>query len=315
MLGYSQGTDALRIHSRALQDDIRRLPALDKWPEVLKQVLIDYGLTNAKIGVDLMPYRMYLDLKRDLPGVEFADVSPLWTELTAVKHKVEVDILKEAAKITDLGLEAAVKSVKEGVREYEIAAAAECAMMHAGSEYTPVLPNMISGENFNIYERVASDRKLHDGDVIMFDVTSAYRGYTGDVGYTSVLGRASEKEKEIYSLVLSALNEGVKACRPGVKCSEVDRVVTEILQDSPYGKYQRPGLLGHQLGYGWEHHEPWIGSNVHDTLKPGMVLAIEPGIVAYDQPDSPGAHLEYSMVITDTGNELITTYKFAEGLP
>jgi Xaa-Pro aminopeptidase len=314
MIGFTQNSDTLRIYSRALQDDIRKLPELAKWADVIKQVLQDYGLTKGRIGVDILPYQVYTSLKEALPGIEIVDINSLWSEITSVKHEVEIDFLRKASRLADIGLEAAVNSVKEGIREYEIAAAAESAMMSAGSEYTPVLPNMISGKNFSIYERVASEKRIQNGDTVIFDTTAIYRGYAGDVGYTIVAGKATDMQKEAYAVALSALRAGIKASRPGARCSDVDAAVKEVIMESSFAKYIQPGLVGHQLGFGWEHHAPLIGPDVHDRLKPGMVMAIEPGIVGYDQPNAPGAHVENSLVITETGNEVITTYKFAESL-
>ena len=107
-VGYISGSDDLRIRYRSDIDDARKLPQVADWASVIGQMISDYGLAAARIGTDLMPYMVHDGLKRQFPGLAFVDASSAWSKLTAIKHPLEIDLIREAVRVADAGVAAAV---------------------------------------------------------------------------------------------------------------------------------------------------------------------------------------------------------------
>lgn len=311
VIGYSSGSDTYRIKLRCWVDDTRKIQR--GFVETIKGTLVDYGLTNARIGTDLLPHNVYLGLKKSLPAVEFVDASEIWTELTVVKHPDEIKLLRKSLDITSLGLETAIKSAGAGVREIEVAARAEAAMREAGSEMEPMITQIASGVNAAIFERVATDKIIRDGELVIIDLGSVYNGYTGDAGRTTMVGNPTQKQKEIYGITYRALMESIKKAKPGVECAEIDAKAKQVLQEAGYEKYGSKFALGHQLGYGL-HGEPLVTKGERYVLKPNMVMALEPRINMFDQVEVGGIHIEDAILITETGAEVLTHAPYENNL-
>ena len=113
---------------------------------------------------------------------------------------------------------------------------------------------------------------------------------------------------------LAAIMEKIKeAVKPGVKCSEIDKIAKQFILDSGYGKYMHKGATGHQLGYG-VHGDPLIAGGVDETLKPNMVVCLEPRVNVYDQWEIGGVHNEDALLVTESGAEKLVDLKYCEKL-
>ncbi|MEW6263664.1 MAG: Xaa-Pro peptidase family protein [Thermodesulfobacteriota bacterium] len=313
IVGHTSGSDTYRIQVRSDVDDHRKLPGPDRWHEALAGILDDYGVKAGKVGVDLMHFPTYLKLKERLPKVDFVDASHLWTELTVVKHPLEIELIKEALAIVEIGLYAAFEAIAPGVREYEVAAAAEYAMRKHGSEMEPFITNVASGVNACIFERISTHKRIRHGEMVIIDMGSVYRGYTGDLGRTVCVGKPTPRQKEIYQVAYSSLQAAIAAVNPGATCADVDAAARHAIAEQGYAKYEHKFATGHQLGWGL-HGEPAINRDVPYPLRPGMILALEPRVTVFDMPEVGGAHMEEAVLVTETGHELLSRCRFEEEL-
>lgn len=311
IVGHTSGSDNYRIQIRSDIQDHRKLPGVNQWPKEIIKILKDYGLTSGVIGTDFLPFHLHAEIIKELPNIEFIDISTMWVDLTVIKHPIEIEILKEATAITEIGLNAAINAVKPGVREYEVAAEGEYQMRKHGSEMTPFITNVASGVNCAIFERISTDKRIRDGEMVILDIGCVWRGYTGDLGRTICLGEPSDTQKDIYRVNHLALQEAIKAVKPGVTCGDIDAAARQVIRDAGYGKYEHKFSTGHQLGYGL-HGEPAINKNVDFVLQPGMVMAIEPRITFFDKPEIGGVHLEDAVLVTDNGFEKISKIGYDE---
>jgi Xaa-Pro aminopeptidase len=301
-VGHTSGSDDLRIRFKSDIQDARKLPHVRHWGKALAEMLSDYGLTAGRIGTDFIPYMACDELRRLCPDLVLEDAGHIWAEVTAVKHPAEVTLLRESVRVADLGMRAAIAAVAPGVREYEVAAAGEHAMRRAGSELNPFIPLVASGANASMFERVATEKKIQDGEMVILDFGSVVKGYTGDLGRTVICGDPSPTQKEIYRVVHRALEEAMKAVRPGAVCKDVDRRAREVIEEAGWGNYIYSGNTGHQLGFGL-HGDPLVDRNVEARLVENMVICLEPRIVLPDRPDVGGAHLENCILVTADGFE------------
>jgi Xaa-Pro aminopeptidase len=300
VVGYVSGSDDIRIRVRSDIADARRLPALAGWADAIGAMLADYGLANGRIGTDVMPFMVHDGLARRFPGAAFVDANPIWTTLTAIKHPLEIAWIAEAVRVADIGMAAARGAVRPGAVERDVAAEAVYAMRRHGSEFEPFIPLVASGANTALFERVATDKAIAAGEMVILDIGAVVRGYTGDLGRTAICGDPSPEQCSIYRATHLALEEAKKLVRPGATCGEIDRRARAVIVDAGWGKHLYGGSTGHQLGYGL-HGAPLVDRDVEAVLVENMVMCLEPRIILPDRPDIGGAHLEDVVVVTADG--------------
>lgn len=314
VVGYVSGSDDLRIRFKSDIEDARKLPAVAGWGAVIAGMLADYGLAAARIGTDFMPFMVHADLKARLPGLEIVDAGAIWSGLTAIKHPEEVGHIRRAVAVADRGAIAAMKSVRPGISEQAVSAEAVYAMRKAGSEFEPFIPLVASGSNTSMFERVATEKVIADGEMVILDIGAVVRGYTGDLGRTVICGgKPSPEQRAIYRATHLALEEAKKLIRPGISGEAIDARAREVITAEGWGDYLYSGNTGHQLGYGL-HGEPLVHRGVDFTLEENMVICLEPRIVLPDRPDIGGAHLEDVVLVTATGSEQLNRTPHDEAL-
>jgi len=310
VLGYTSGSDNNRLEVRSLVKDYRKISSGTKgWVDAVRKALEDRNLKSGKIWTDFLSLEIYKGIA-DL-GNEYNFSEEFWTEITAIKSPEEISILRSCARIVDSGIKAASESIKAGVREIDVAAEAEFAMRKAGSEMTPFITNVASGENASIFERVATERVIGPNETVIVDLGAVYRGYSGDMGRTFVTGDLSETQSKIYKSTLKALNKAIEGIKPGVKCSEIDAISRKSIIEDGYGDYMSKFSLGHQIGFAL-HGKPMIDKNVSDLLRENMVICLEPRILIHDDPKVGGVHLEDMILVTKDGHEVLTKSPFLD---
>jgi Xaa-Pro aminopeptidase len=148
---------------------------------------------------------------------------------------------------------------------------------------------------------VPSERKIENGDFVLFDFGATYKGYHSDMTRTVAVGSATDEMKEAYSLVLNAQLAGIKALEAGAKYADVYKAAYDVLNEKDMAKYFRHSL-GH--GVGLEIHEGFNASpRSNDTYEVGNVTSIEPGIYL---PDKFGIRIEDVCYISPRGRENIS---------
>jgi Xaa-Pro aminopeptidase len=316
-IGYISGSDDLRVRYRSDIADARRLRHVSSWHEVIAAMLSDYGVTRGRIGTDLMPYMVYEGLRHACPQIEIASGAGIWTDLTVVKHPLEIALIRESIRVADLGAAAAIAAIRPGIRETEVAAEAVYAMRRNGSEFEPFIPLVASGANTSLFERVATEKVIQRGEMVILDLGAVVKGYTADLGRTVFCGDAtcepSPEQKAIYRATYLALQEAKKIVRPGVTCAQIDARAREVITDAGWGRALYTGNTGHQLGFGL-HGEPLVDRNIDFTVTENMVMCLEPRIVLPERPDIGGAHLEDVVVVTRDGHEQLNQTPYDERL-
>ncbi|MQA81924.1 MAG: M24 family metallopeptidase [Streptosporangiales bacterium] len=313
VVGYSSGSDTHRIRIKSDIADHRKISGPETWAGALAGVLTDCGLGSGTVAADLLPFQVHAGLVEHLPRLRVLDAAPLWIELTVVKHPIEIDYIRHALAIVETGLHASFDAIRPGVRERDVAVAAETAMRRAGSEMQPFLTVVSSGSNAAIFERIATEKRIRSGEMVILDMGAVYRGYTGDLGRTVCAGEPTARQREIYRVTHAAIEAAIDAVKPGATCAEVDRAARDAIGGLGYAKYEHRFATGHQLGWGL-HAEPLVHRGVDYELRPGMVMCLEPRVTLYDQPAVGGAHLEEAVLVTRSGHERLSRCRFEESL-
>lgn len=306
VVGHTSGSDNYRIQIRSDIKDHRKLPGFSQWGQEVIKIFHDYNITSGRVGVELLPHQMYLELKKEFPAIEFVDINKIWVDMTVVKHPEEIRLLRRAIDIACVGCNAALEYCKPGRTEYEVAAYAEYKMRELGSEMTPFVTNIASGVNAAIFERISTEKVIQENEMVIIDLGAVYYGYTGDVGRSMCTGKPTDLQKQMYKVNYLALQEALNTVKPGNTCADVDAAARRVIREMGFEKYEHKFATGHQLGYGL-HGSPSINKGVDYVLRPGMVMALEPRVTMFDRPDVGGTHMEQNILVTETGYELLST--------
>ena len=297
--------------SRRVYQFSSTLYAVDKWVGSVREVLEEYGVRGGRVGVDYLSFMVYQRLRDSVPDTEFVPAFTEIAETRMVKHPEELKVMIEAVHVVEIGMREALDHVREGVREYEIGAFALKAMSEAGMEVATHSPSVRAGENAAILQRTATGKRVRSGETVIIDLGAMVSGYCADFCRTTVCGKPSGKQKDMFKALLSAHLTAIQSIRPGLRVSELDRVVRDGIKMAGYPDY--PGGTGH--GIGMALGEPPVipppSEEADIALKPGMVICLEPGIFI---PGTAGVKVEDMVLVTDYGAEVLTKTGYEEKL-
>jgi Xaa-Pro aminopeptidase/Xaa-Pro dipeptidase len=243
----------------------------------------------------------YLKLQEKLPGVELRPLSGGFLLLRAVKDEGEVAWIREAARIAGEALASVREMIRPGVRESEIAVELEYRMRRGGAEKAAFETIVASGPHSALPHATPGSRAVRDGDCVVVDCGAVCNGYHSDETCTYIVGRASERQKEVYAAVREAHDRAIAAVRAGVSCGEIDRIAREVLVEAGLGDFFSHGT-GH--GVGLDVHEgPRLAPGREELLRAGMVVTVEPGVYI---PDLWGIRIEDTVWVAEEGCEILT---------
>lgn len=240
-------------------------------------------------------------LHSSVPNALFVGLDELVAPLMAIKDETEIATIEEAVRVADFGFEQILEHIRPGVREHDVAAELEYIMKREGSEGIPFDTICASGPRSALPHGRAAMRKIRKGDFVTLDFGAIYNGYVSDMTRTVVVGKPTSKQKRVYEVVRRAQAAAVRASRPGITGQKLDDVARKIIKKAGFGKQFGHGL-GH--GIGLEVHEgPGVNPRSTVTMRPGMVITIEPGVYL---PNWGGVRIEDDVVITRSGHRVLT---------
>jgi Xaa-Pro aminopeptidase len=250
-------------------------------------------------------------LKLAAPRTNLKDIRGNIVDLRLIKGPTEVAFLRQAIGLSLDAHFAAIKMMRPGLWEYQVAA--KMVEVHAmgGSEAEAYAPIVGAGPNSTALHYDNLGRKIQDGDIVVMDVGAQYSGYAADITRTvPANGKFTPRQREIYDIVLGAQNAALEALKPGADmCRKGKQSLYKISYDyiNSHGKDQNGKTLGQYYIHGLGHN---IGLDVHDPgdsckpLMPGQVVTMEPGI--YIPEENLGVRIEDDVLITETGYELLS---------
>lgn len=298
--GFASVEPISRFHSELLE-------ALKTFPKIYTE-----ATPQPESGEDCFQKAMVEKLRSLAPLATIADLRPLLTRMRAVKSPTEIALIRKAAEASVDAQLAAMKAVRPGVWEYQIASLMEYEFGRRGCEWPSYPPIVGSGFYSTVLHYDQDSQQMKDGDVVVLDVAGSYSGYASDITRTlPVNGHFTPRQREIYEIVLGAQNAALAAIKPGVMMNGRGR--TPGLQQIAYDYINTHGrdLHGKPLGQYFIHglgHS--VGLNVHDPAQPGqplqagMVITDEPGI--YIPEEKIGVRIEDDVLVTADGAELLT---------
>jgi Xaa-Pro aminopeptidase len=244
------------------------------------------------------------------PGLMTRDVAPAIGTMRQIKSPGEIAMLTRAIEVSMDAHFAAMRLLRPGLYEYQVAARMVEVHSYSGCETEAYAPIVGSGLHSTVLHFNQLDARIQNDDVVLLDVGAQCDGYTADVTRTlPANGRFTARQREIYEIVLGAQNAVLAATKPGMTLGRGSRSLFDIAYNymNSHGKDSQGRPLGRYFIHGLGHH---IGLEVHDAgennrpLEPGMVVTIEPGIYLPDE--KIGVRIEDDVVITESGYRLLT---------
>lgn len=193
-----------------------------------------------------------------------------------VKDQLEIKKIAEAEALSDKAFADFLANFRYGMTEREVALELEFYMRKNGASGTSFETIVASGKRSSMPHGVATDKVIGIGDFVTIDFGCRLDGYCSDMTRTLLIGKCSDRQREIYETVLAAQKAAISEIKPGVKCSDIDAVARNIIKEAGYGDN-----FGHSLGHsvGIEIHEkPNFAPRSEDIVEIGNVITVEPGI-------------------------------------
>mgnify|MGYP001817129995 FL=1 len=235
------------------------------------------------------------DAQARVPGTTLENMAGLIAEMRRVKDDWEVEQIQRAVDITGKGILAAMKSVEPGMMEFQLQSILEHAYELEGAQFRGFSTILAAGTNATVLHYGANDQPINDSGLVLIDTGAAWKHYTADITRTfPVNGTFSERERELYELVLKASDAAIARVRVGADHeNDIQMTAQNIIDEAGYGEYFIHGI-GH-----------FVGLDVHDVgdyrrpLKEGVVLTVEPGI--YIPEEGIGIRIEDVVLVTRDG--------------
>lgn len=235
-------------------------------------------------------------------GVTYLSLDRAPEKLRQVKSPAEVDAIRRACAITSAAFESILPKIQEGMTEKDLQIELDFTMLKLGASGNAFDTIIASGENGSLCHAIPGPRKLRKGDMITMDFGCKVDGYCSDMTRTVSLGEPSAEMRRVYETVLHAQSICEESLAPGKTGCEMDKLARDYIDAQGY-----EGRFGHSLGHsvGIDIHEgPNLAASCPDTMVPGIVITIEPGVYI---PGLGGVRIENTCLVTENGCEALTT--------
>jgi Xaa-Pro aminopeptidase len=268
----------------------------------IKSELERDGIKRMGIEQNHVTYGSYLSTSQQLAPIELVPTEDLVEGLRMKKDEEELAIMQEAAELADRTFAHIQSIIKPGLRELDVALELEMYMRKNGATGPSFDTIVASGERSALPHGIASERIIQAGEFVKLDFGAYYKGYCSDITRTLVVGKPTDKHREIYDIVLEAQLHCLEHIRPGMTGKEADALTRDIITRYGYSDH-----FGHGTGHGLGleiHESPRLSPTSDLVLEPGMTVTVEPGIYL---PHFGGVRIEDDIVITKTGMKRLTS--------
>ena len=292
---------------------IKSTKYLDEFDSTISSYIDKRGIS--KIYLDLerqsinIPSTKAQDMANTLrvkyPHLKIKNIFHNIAKLRMVKNDREVELIQKAIGITKEGILAMAKNITPGMKEYEVEAYFDFKIKSLGASAHAFSTICAAGKNATVLHYEDNNQEAKDGDLILFDLGAEYDYYCSDISRTiPINGKFTDRQKQIYQIVLNAMKEVEKNTKPGLTLADLNNVAKKALakgcmeiglieKEEEIGKYYFHSV-GHSLGL--DTHDVWI---VDSKLEEGAVITNEPGL--YIEEEGIGIRLEDDLLVTKDG--------------
>ncbi|HLI16495.1 MAG TPA: Xaa-Pro peptidase family protein [Acidimicrobiales bacterium] len=283
----------------------------------LAPLLREAGADRGRLGVDQVGMALLESLAAELPSLRVVDGDAPMQRARMVKLEEEIALIEEACAIGDSVTIRAIESARAGARECEVAGDAMQTLFYLGGEMAHVItPFVASGEHMSPPHRLATDKIIRNRDLCFIDIGAMWNGYFADIGRTTVVGRPSDRQRQVYTAVYEGLMAGIDALRPGNTTAHVASAVRAAVARHGLEEHLFSLFIGHGIGAG-ANEPPYVGETLAgataDELRPNMVFALEP-LVWVEDSGGVGVRIEDMVLVTDGAPRVLSRVDYDERL-
>jgi Xaa-Pro dipeptidase len=268
------------------------------------QSLRDIGIATGTLGLEeQVRFATFDGLRKELPALEAVSATPVTAGCRMIKSPAEIALIQRANDITLAAYRAVFAQMREGMTQTTFANYVAAAYRALGVEGGALV---IFGK-YTAYPHGSSEpQKLREGDMVLVDDGCSVEGYQSDITRTTVFGKPTSRQRQIWDLERKAQDAALAAARPGATCESVDAAARRVITNFGLGPdYRLPGLphrTGH--GIGLDGHEwTYLVRGNRTRLQPGMCFSDEPTIAIDGEF---GVRLEDCFYITEDGARLFS---------
>jgi len=272
---------------------------------------------RAKVETETREERFNKWIQKKFPKKSIKKSNPILQRLRSVKEKLELNLIKKACQITELGFRRVLKFIKPGVWEYEIEAEFAHEFLKNKSRKFAYSPIIASGKNSNILHYIENNSQCKKGDLVLLDVGAEYANYSSDMTRTvPINGKFNNRQKKVYNSVLYVKNQATKLLKPGILWAEHHKEVGKIMTSEllKLGLLDKADIQAQTdknpafkkyFTHGTSHH---LGLDTHDygdinlPVEENNVFTVEPGI--YIPKEGFGIRLEDDVVVQKEGDPI-----------
>jgi Xaa-Pro dipeptidase len=279
--------------------DIRAWQEDESPYRLIAGILKDRGIATGRVGLEERMRFFVLDgVRREAPALEYAEAVPVTAGCRMIKSPAEIALMQRANDITIAAYRAAFTTMKEGMTSEDLA-------RNVSSAYTALGVRGDADVSFGIYTAFPhgsiQPQRLEEGDVVLVDGGCAVEGYKSDITRTTVFGKPTQRQRDVWNVEKEAQAAAFRAAKAGVPCEDVDAAARKVITAAGFGPdYKVPGLphrTGHGIGLDGHEWTNFVRGN-RTLLAPGMCFSDEPTIAI---PGEFGVRLEDCLYITGNG--------------
>ena len=282
--------------------DVRTWEEHESPYERVVQGLQDRGIGGGRLGVEETVRHVFVDgVTQASPALKLVSGTPVTAGCRIVKDTHELSLMRMASAVTLKAYEAAWKGLEEGMTQRDFAGLIAAAHERLGY---PGGASVQTAEFSALPHGSIQPQTIREGTIILIDGGCSVEDYVSDISRTFVLGKPTDKMKQVFDIEFQAQTAALAAARPGVACEAVDAAARKVIVDAGYGPDYK--YFTHRVGHGMGmdgHEWPYLVKGNTLPLAPGMTFSDEPGIYIRGEF---GVRLEDDMVITENGAELMT---------
>jgi Xaa-Pro dipeptidase len=263
-------------------------------------LLRDRGLSNGKLGLEEQVRFFVVDgLRRDAASAELVSATPVTAGCRMYKSAAELALMQRASDMTIAAFTAAFATLREGMTQYDLSGTMMAALRKVGGDDPWALVGL--GKSSAFPHGTVRPQQLREGDIVLLDAGCALHDYQSDITRTTVFGKPTARQTEVWNLERKAQDAAFAAAQVGATCESVDAAAREVITSAGFGPgYRVPGLphrTGHGIGMDGHEWTYFVKGNT-TGLAPGMCFSDEPTIAIYGEF---GIRLEDCLYITENG--------------
>ena len=286
---------------RSRFSDIRAYNQFTEDPaDLLADALTEAGAGAGRIAVELdfLPAQDYIRLVQRLPKARFEHARDIYFRVRMIKTDDEIAILRRVGELTERVMRQVLGEIRPGLQERQVAARINDLMLTGGCDAVKI--QVGSGIRSGITNCKPTDKAIEQGDVIRIEILGDMDSYRSNVTRTAVLGKPTDEQRRIWSVLIAARDICQDMLRPGTRVPDLYHAYVKACRAG--GVEPTLKFLGHGIGQ-TIHEEPYITETRDIVLEPNITHTMEP---LYMLPGRMGFHVEDMYLITRDGYDRIT---------